>query len=120
MDTTSTEKSIIENRQRAMRKTEKEQGKEWERKFFTRIESDPTFEKLVRCSIPDVNSGSLIISQAAKIGEQANKDATNGVWAFDKEKASSAKSPFHPDVNPPIYVDTGDLSRTSTKSTSAA
>lgn len=48
MDTTSTEKSIIENRQRAMRKTEKEQGKEWERKFFNRVEADPTFEKLVR------------------------------------------------------------------------
>ncbi|KAL1609918.1 Oxysterol-binding protein 4 [Paraconiothyrium brasiliense] len=100
MDTTSSEKSIIENRQRAMRKTEKEQGKEWERKFFKRVESDPIFEKL-----------------AAKIGEQVNKDATNGVWAFDQEKASVAKSPFHPDVNPPIYVATDDLSRTSTKST---
>lgn len=47
MDTTSTEKSIIENRQRAMRKTEKEQGKEWERKFFKRVEKDAVFERLV-------------------------------------------------------------------------
>lgn len=49
MDTTSAEKSIIENRQRAMRKTEKEQGKEWERTFFKRVEKDATFEKLVGC-----------------------------------------------------------------------
>ena len=48
MDTTSAEKSIIENRQRAMRKTEKEQGKDWDRTFFKRVESDPIFEKLVR------------------------------------------------------------------------
>jgi hypothetical protein len=47
LDTTSAEKSIIENRQRAMRKTEKEQGKEWERKFFKRVEKDSVFEKLV-------------------------------------------------------------------------
>jgi hypothetical protein len=30
-----------------MRKTEKEQGKEWERKFFKRVEKDSVFEKLV-------------------------------------------------------------------------
>lgn len=45
--------------------------------------------------------------QAAKVGEQVNKEATNGIWVFDAEKAAAAKSPYHPDVNPPIYVDTG-------------
>lgn len=103
MDTTSSEKSIIENRQRAMRKKEKEEGREWERRFFKRVDKDPVFEKL-----------------AAKVGEQINKEATNGVWVFDQEKAGAAKPPFHPDVNPPIYVDTGDLSRTSTKSATTA
>lgn len=58
--------------------------------------------------------------QAAKIGEAPSKEATNGVWVFDQKKADAAKSPFHPDVNPPIYVDTGDLSRTSTKGAGAA
>lgn len=50
------------------------------------------------------------------MGEQVNDQATNGVWVFDEAKASAAKPPFHPDVKPPIYEDTGDLSRTSTKS----
>ncbi|KAF2828707.1 Oxysterol-binding protein [Ophiobolus disseminans] len=86
MDMTSAEKSIIEVRQREMRKQEKESGKEWERKFFTRAEQFPLFQKL-----------------AQKIGEPVNDSQTNGVWAFDQEKASAAKSPFHPEVNPPIY-----------------
>lgn len=86
LDTTSAEKTIIETRQREMRKVEKEAGKEWERKFFTRADKFPQFQRL-----------------ASKIGEPINDSQTNGVWVFDQEKASAAKSPFHPDVNPPIY-----------------
>ena len=86
MDATSAEKTIIETRQREMRKEEKDAGKEWERKFFTRSDKFPLFQKL-----------------AGKVGEPANDTQTNGVWSFDQEKASAAKSPFHPDVNPPIY-----------------
>jgi hypothetical protein len=86
MDATSAEKTIIETRQREMRKEEKEAGREWERKFFTRSTTFPRFQRL-----------------AAKVGEPVNDTQTNGVWAFDKEKANAAKSPFHPDVNPPIY-----------------
>jgi hypothetical protein len=40
---------------------------------------------------------------AKKIGEGINDGQTNGVWSFDKQKADAAKSPFHPDVVPPIY-----------------
>lgn len=87
MDTTSVEKSIIENRQREMRKEEQASGREWERKFFTRVDKSPVFERL-----------------AAKVGEKTNESLTNGIWVFDQDKASAAKSPFHPDVNPPIYV----------------
>lgn len=86
MDKTSAEKTIIETRQREMRKQEKETGKEWERKFFTRSDKFPLFQKL-----------------AQKIGEPVNDTQTNGVWSFDQAKASAATSPFHPDVNPPIY-----------------
>lgn len=35
-----------------MRKTEKEQGTEWERKFFKRVEQDLVFEKLVSLPTP--------------------------------------------------------------------
>ncbi|OAL49710.1 Oxysterol-binding protein [Pyrenochaeta sp. DS3sAY3a] len=86
MELTSAEKSIIENRQREMRRLEKEEGREWDRKFFSRAETFPLFEAL-----------------AAKIGESANDGQTNGVWVFDQEKAKKASKPFHPDVTPPIY-----------------
>jgi hypothetical protein len=86
MDATSAEKTIIETRQREMRKEEKDAGREWERKFFTRSDTFPRFQRL-----------------AAKVGEPVNDSQTNGVWTFDQEKANAAKSPFHPDVNPPIY-----------------
>ncbi|CAO2648088.1 Nn.00g090100.m01.CDS01 [Neocucurbitaria sp. VM-36] len=86
MDLTSAEKTIIESRQREMRKEEREAGREWNRTFFTRVEKSPLFEQL-----------------AKQIGEKVNDDQTGGVWIFDKEKASAAKSPFHPDVKPPIY-----------------
>ncbi|KAH7401695.1 hypothetical protein BKA66DRAFT_565305 [Pyrenochaeta sp. MPI-SDFR-AT-0127] len=86
MDLTSAEKSIIENRQREMRKQEKDEGREWDRKFFSRAEEFPLFEQL-----------------AKQVGESINDTQTNGVWVFDQQKAGAAKSPFHPDVTPPIY-----------------
>ena len=86
MDLTSAEKSIIENRQREMRKAEKDASTEWDRAFFTRVTEFPLFEQL-----------------AKKIGESINDNQTNGVWVFDKQKAQAAKSPFHPEVTPPIY-----------------
>jgi hypothetical protein len=78
MDITAQEKSIIENRQREMRKAEKEENREWDRRFFTRADEFPLFEKL-----------------AAKIGEPVNDSLTNGVWVFDQHKASQAKPPPH-------------------------
>lgn len=86
MDRTSAEKSIIEVRQREMRAQEKSENREWNRAFFTRAEQFPLFEQL-----------------AKKIGEGINDNQTNGVWIFDQQKAGAAKSPYHPDVNPPIY-----------------
>ena len=86
MDKTSAEKSIIENRQREMRKQEQAAGHEWERKFFSRTDKDATFEQL-----------------ATKVGEKTNEALTNGIWIFNQDKANAAKPPFHPDVSPPIY-----------------
>ncbi|KAM0720802.1 hypothetical protein Q7P37_003087 [Cladosporium fusiforme] len=78
MNTTSAEKSVIEESQRAMRKQETAEGKEWERRFFSRAKGLPTFEKLIK----EVPYGNL------------EMDQTNGAWVFDQEKASAAKPPF--------------------------
>ncbi|KAK3724078.1 Oxysterol-binding protein 4 [Vermiconidia calcicola] len=78
LNTTSSEKSVIEESQRALRKKEAAEGKEWERRFFSRAKSSPPFEKLVK----EVPGGSL----------EANQ--TDGIWVFDGEKAKEAKPPF--------------------------
>ncbi|PNS17122.1 Protein kes1 [Sphaceloma murrayae] len=70
LNTTSHEKTIIEEEQRAMRKKEKDEGKEWQRRFFTRAERDEIFEKLVK----DVPGGGV------------DADQTNGIWIFDQKK----------------------------------
>ena len=79
MDTTSVEKSKIENAQRELRKKEQVEGREWERRFFTRQPgADEVFEKL-----------------AKPIGERIEADKTGGVWRFDEAKARDAKPPYH-------------------------
>lgn len=83
LNTVQAEKSLIENRQRELRKTEKEGGKEWERIFFNRVEKYPHFETL-----------------ANKIGENIDAEKTNGVWAFDETKAKTVKPPFRPGAMP--------------------
>ena len=72
MDTVGLEKSKIENAQREMRKKEQAEGREWQRRFFTKQESDPLFEKL-----------------AKPIGERIENDKTNGIWRFDSQKAAN-------------------------------
>lgn len=79
LDTTSTEKSKIENSQRDLRKKEQAEGREWERRFFSRVDThDKAFETL-----------------AAPIGERIEADKTGGVWRFDSAKASNSRPPFH-------------------------
>ncbi|KAF2016204.1 oxysterol binding protein-like protein [Aaosphaeria arxii CBS 175.79] len=82
-DLAGQEKSIIENSQRELRKKEKEENREWERRFFSRTDKAPLLENL-----------------AGKIGEQINDSLTNGIWIFDAEKASQAKPPFHYNITP--------------------
>ena len=78
MTTTTNEKSTIEESQRALRKKEKDEGREWERLFFSRAKTFGLFEKLIK----EVQGGSL------------EEDQTNGIWVFDQDKAKDAKPPF--------------------------
>ena len=79
MDATSHFKSIIENSQRELRKKEKEEGREWDRRYFSRAEKHPVFEKL-----------------APVVHEQLEGEKTNGVWRWDAEKAKAARSSAPP------------------------
>lgn len=78
MNTTAHEKTVIEESQRAMRKKETSEKREWERRFFTNADKLPIFEKLIK----EVPGGSI------------ETDQTGGIWVFDQEKAKSAKPPF--------------------------
>lgn len=88
MDATSFHKSKIENAQRELRKKEKEEGREWERKFFRTMKEDPdpTFVRLVK----------MVSGVTAWAGVEAEKTA--GVWRFDKDRAGQARKPFHPEL----------------------
>lgn len=69
MDATSAEKSLIENRQRELRKKELAEAKEWERRYFSKVPTDPVFEAL-----------------APKIGEKCEPEKTGGIWRWDQSK----------------------------------
>ena len=78
MQTTSQEKSVIEESQRALRKKEQTEGREWERIFFSQVKSHGPFERLIK-EVP---------------GASLETEKTNGIWAFDQGKAQNAKPPF--------------------------
>lgn len=82
MDAVSVAKSKIENAQRQLRKTEKEKGEEWERRFFKRVNEgeDEVFTKLAK------SQGYLAALESDKSG---------GVWRFQPERAVGAKPPYH-------------------------
>jgi len=77
MDQVHVEKTKIEESQRELRKQEKEQGKAWERTFFSLVNSSPVFDKL-----------------APSAKEQIEADKTGGIWRFDDEKAKTASKPY--------------------------
>jgi hypothetical protein len=88
-DTAGYEKSIIENSQRELRKKEKDEGREWERRFFSRTSEFPTFKQL-----------------AGKLGEDINDQLTNGVWVFDAEKVKQSAPPFRNSTDNSLRKDT--------------
>merc|ERR1712000_39551 len=89
MDATSHFKSRIENAQRALRKKEQDEKREWERVFFSQAnpkdELEVTFQNLVK----------VITNQGLSSWEGIAPDKTAGVWRFDDLKADRAKKPFH-------------------------
>ncbi|KAI9791756.1 MAG: Oxysterol binding protein [Peltula sp. TS41687] len=75
MDKTGAEKSTIEIRQRELRKKEQAENREWDRRYFSRVNKDPVFEAL-----------------AAKIGERTEPEKTGGVWKWDPRKYQAVKN----------------------------
>jgi hypothetical protein len=75
MDYTGVEKSKIENEQRALRAKEQAEGRTWERRYFTAMESDSILEKL-----------------GPVIGLSADADKTGGIWRFDEKKAEALRA----------------------------
>lgn len=82
MDATSSHKSRIENAQREMRKVEKSEGREWERRFFQRVgeKDDERFQHLVKM---------------LQLQGNLDADKTNGIWRFVRERATDAKPPYY-------------------------
>ncbi|CBF83826.1 hypothetical protein AN2877.2 [Aspergillus nidulans FGSC A4] len=81
MDAVSAAKGKIENAQRELRKVEKAEGREWERRFFERV---------------DENQDQQFLELARKAGlTSLESDKTGGVWRFSPEKAANAEPPYH-------------------------
>ncbi|KAK2732941.1 Oxysterol binding protein [Myotisia sp. PD_48] len=118
MDATSVAKSKIENAQRELRKMEKEEGREWTRRFFRRMDytnngensENPTIEKeneifkrllkIIGVNGLDSSSSSSPSPSSSSSSSSApslDSDKTNGVWRFDPVRAKGASSPYHED-----------------------
>lgn len=81
MDATSVHKSRIENAQRELRKVEKAEGREWERRFFNRVDTD--------------DETTMRLEKMLQLYGNLDTDKTNGIWRFDRQKAADAKPPYH-------------------------
>ncbi|KAI0841066.1 Oxysterol-binding protein [Hypoxylon sp. FL0890] len=78
MDYVGREKAKIEQAQRAMRKKEQAEGREWERRYFSAVnEPDATLEALA----PNVG-----------LSTNGDSDKTGGLWRYDVAKAEKAKN----------------------------
>jgi len=71
MDLVASAKTQIEESQRELRRQEKADGRLWERRYFSLVESDPILDKL-----------------APAIGVLPEEDKTGGIWRFDEKKAA--------------------------------
>jgi hypothetical protein len=72
MDLTGEEKNKIEEEQRALRRQEKAEGRLWERRYFSLVESDPVLNQL-----------------GTAIGLLPEPEKTGGIWRFDENKANA-------------------------------
>lgn len=83
MDAVSGYKSRIENAQRELRRVEKSEGREWERRFFNCIEEkddDPLFKQ---------------VASTIDFASSIEADKTGGIWRFDATRAAGAQPPYH-------------------------
>ncbi|KAK6593915.1 oxysterol-binding protein [Botrytis cinerea] len=71
MDATGNEKTKIEVSQRELRLKEKNEGRLWERRYFTKMDNCPILQQLAPC-----------------IQLTADEDKTGGIWRFDEAKAA--------------------------------
>lgn len=83
MDAVSAHKSRIENAQREMRRIEKSENREWERRFFNRIEE--------KDDAADIQK----LTQSLDLAGHFEAEKTGGIWRFDAERAAGAKPPYH-------------------------
>jgi len=74
MDITGEEKTKIEVAQRELRQKEKDEGKPWERRYFSLVTQDKVLEQL----------GPII-------GLLPEPDKTGGIWRFDEAKAKALR-----------------------------
>ncbi|PBP24708.1 oxysterol-binding protein [Diplocarpon rosae] len=70
MEMTGAEKTKIEESQRELRRQEAAEGRQWERRYFTKRESDPVLSTL----------GPII-------GLLPEPEKTGGIWRYDEKKA---------------------------------
>lgn len=77
MDTVGKEKSKIENAQRALRKKEQAEGREWERRYFT--------------SLPEPDAPLNTLASNVGLNENGDAEKTGGLWRFDAAKAEKVK-----------------------------
>ena len=77
MDSVHAEKSKIENAQRAMRKQEQAEGREWARRYFSVVAG------------PDAALTSL--AKNVGLSETGAAEKTGGLWRFDTAKADAVK-----------------------------
>lgn len=79
MEITGAEKSKIEVAQRELRQQEKAEGRTWERRYFSTVDSCPILDRL-----------------GHRIGMSAEADKTGGIWRFDEAKLLSRPTTSSP------------------------
>ena len=79
----TTAKNTVENGQRQMRKDEEARGATFKPTFFTRVNQDPTFDKL---------------AQHDPAGYTV--DPEGGIWKVDRDAAEHKTRPFHAGLTP--------------------
>lgn len=94
MKRTTDSKSRIEQGQRAMRKDEASCGETWKPLFYTRVETDPVFDNLVK---HDTNNSYTV-------------DRAGGIWKIDLQavQEKSRTRPFHADLTPTNHLITDE------------